>query len=374
MDAHLEADIYSRKNKKHLVLGKTPSDTSITLQSNDYLAITGHQHIRQKHLKAITDHKHEVVMSAVFQHQAENGDTFEEQLAALTGFEKCVLSQSGWAANVGLIQTLIPQGTPIYIDFFAHMSLWDGAKRAEGNIQTFLHNNMRHLEKQIKREGPGLIMVDSVYSTIGTVAPLHDLVEIANRYGCALLVDESHSLGTHGKNGAGLVAELGLTDQVDFLTASLAKAFAYRAGAILCSKDVAKSFPFTAFPAIFSSALLNHELEILKATLDVIKDADDKRSQLFIQSEKLRSGLVNLGYKIKSQSQIIALESGNDEDTEVIRDYLESRDVFGSVFCSPATPKNKNVIRFSLNSDVSDEQISTLLTVCREMREELSLK
>ncbi|WP_346015698.1 alpha-hydroxyketone-type quorum-sensing autoinducer synthase [Photobacterium sp. Ph6] len=366
--------MYSRKNKKHLVLGKIPSDTSITLQSNDYLAITGHEYIQLQHLKAITDHKHEVVMSAVFQHQTESGTTFEEQLAALTGFEKCVLSQSGWAANVGLIQTLIPQGTPIYIDFFAHMSLWDGAKRAEGNIQTFLHNNMRHLEKQIKREGPGLIMVDSVYSTIGTVAPLHDLVEIANRYGCALLVDESHSLGTHGKNGAGLVAELGLTDQVDFLTASLAKAFAYRAGAILCSKAVAKSFPFTAFPAIFSSALLNHELEILKATLDVIKDADDKRNQLFVQSEKLRNGLVNLGYKIKSQSQIIALESGNDEDTEVIRDYLESRDVFGSVFCSPATPKNKNVIRFSLNSDVSDEQISTLLAVCRDMREELSLK
>ncbi len=344
------------------------------MQSNDYLAITGNEYIRQQHLKAITEHKHEVVMSAVFQHQSETGDTFEEQLAALTGFDKCVLSQSGWAANVGLIQAIIPKGTPIYIDFFAHMSLWDGAKRAEGNIQTFLHNNMRHLEKQIKREGPGLIMVDSVYSTIGTVAPLHALVEIANRYGCALLVDESHSLGTHGKNGAGLVAELGLTDQVDFLTASLAKAFAYRAGAILCSKEVAQSFPFTAFPAIFSSALLNHELEILKATLDVIKGADDKRKNLFIQSEKLRAGLRNAGYRIQSESQIIALESGNDENTEVIRDYLESRDVFGSVFCSPATPKNKNVIRISLNSDVTNEEIETIVSVCKSMREDLALK
>ncbi|WP_318479889.1 aminotransferase class I/II-fold pyridoxal phosphate-dependent enzyme, partial [Photobacterium leiognathi] len=122
------------------------------------------------------------------------------------------------------------------------------------------------------------------------------------------------------KNGAGLVAELGLTDQVDFLTASLAKAFAYRAGAILCSKEVAQSFPFSAFPAIFSSALLKHELEILKATLDVIKGADDKRKNLFIQSEKLRAGLRNAGYRIQSESQIIALESGNDENTEVIRD------------------------------------------------------
>ncbi len=111
------------------------------------------------------------------------------------------------------------------------------------------------------------------------------------------------------------MAELGLTDQVDFLTASLAKAFAYRAGAILCRKEVAQSFLFTAFPAIFSSALLNHELDS-KATLDVIKGADDKRKNLFIQSEKLRAGLRNAGYRIQSRSsKFIAFESGNDENT-----------------------------------------------------------
>ncbi len=85
-------------------------------------------------------------------------------------------------------------------------------------------------------------------------------------------------------------------------------------------------------------------------------------------------GLRNAGYRIQSESQIIALESGNDENTEVIRDYLESRDVFGSVFCSPATPKNKNVIRISLNSDVTNEEIETIVSVCKSMREDLALK
>ena len=302
-------------------------------------------------------------MSAIFLHK-EDDHSFEHQLADYLGFEHCILSQSGWAANVGLIQTILPVNTPVYIDFFAHMSLWEGARVAEAQIHSFLHNNIRHLEKLIKRNGPGLILVDSVYSTLGTVAPLTDIVALAKHYGCAILVDESHSLGTHGPQGAGLVAQLGLTDDVDFITVSLAKAFAYRAGAILCSNKIGQALPFVARPAIFSSALLPHEIAVLEATLNVIKDSDERRSRLVAQANKLRDGLIQLGFKIQSRSQIIALETGNATNTEIIRDHLEDMNVFGSVFCAPATPKNKNLIRFSVNSEITDQEIDIILHVC----------
>src|SRR5690606_28089371 len=119
--------------------------------------------------------------------------------------------------------------------------------------------------------GPGIIVVDSIYSTIGTIAPLAELVAIAKETGSAILVDESHSLGTHGKNGAGLLAELGLSDQVDFMTASLAKTFAYRAGVIWANNNVNQCVPFVGYPAIFSSTILPYEIAALEATLDVIK-------------------------------------------------------------------------------------------------------
>lgn len=336
------------------------------LQSNDYLAISNHDHIREAYIESLSNNKKDIVMSAIFLHK-EDDHSFEHQLASYTGFEHCILSQSGWAANVGLIQTILPVNTPVYIDFFAHMSLWEGARVAEAQIHSFLHNNIRHLEKLIKRNGPGLILVDSVYSTLGTVAPLTEMVALAKSYGCAILVDESHSLGTHGPQGSGLVAQLGLTDDVDFITVSLAKAFAYRAGAILCSHKVGQALPFVARPAIFSSALLPHEIAVLQATLEVIKNSDDRRSLLIEKSNKLRYGLLQLGFKIQSQSQIIALETGNEENTEMMRDHLESMNVFGSVFCSPATPKNKNLIRFSVNSGLTDEEIDIILQACSLM-------
>lgn len=366
IEFHLEELIYPRKNQQHLVLGKKPTENGVLLQSNDYLAISNHDHIREAYIESLSNNKKDIVMSAIFLHK-EDDHSFEHQLASYTGFEHCILSQSGWAANVGLIQTILPVNTPVYIDFFAHMSLWEGARVAEAQIHSFLHNNIRHLEKLIKRNGPGLILVDSVYSTLGTVAPLTEMVALAKSYGCAILVDESHSLGTHGPQGAGLVAQLGLTDDVDFITVSLAKAFAYRAGAILCSHKVGQALPFVARPAIFSSALLPHEIAVLQATLEVIKNSDDRRSLLIEKSNKLRYGLLQLGFKIQSQSQIIALETGNEENTEMMRDHLESMNVFGSVFCSPATPKNKNLIRFSVNSGLTDEEIDIILQACSLM-------
>ena len=341
------------------------------LQSNDYLAISNHDHIREAYIESLSNNKKDIVMSAIFLHK-EDDHSFEHQLASYTGFEHCILSQSGWAANVGLIQTILPINTPVYIDFFAHMSLWEGARVAEAQIHSFLHNNIRHLEKLIKRNGPGLILVDSVYSTLGTVAPLTEIVALAKDYGCAILVDESHSLGTHGPKGAGLVAELGLTDDVDFITVSLAKAFAYRAGAILCSHKIGQALPFVARPAIFSSALLPHEIAVLEATLNVIKNSDDRRSRLVEQADKLRHGLIQLGFNIQSQSQIIALETGNEENTEIMRDHLENMNIFGSVFCAPATPKNKNLIRFSVNSELTDQEIEAILQACYLMKIELA--
>lgn len=125
------------------------------------------------------------------------------------GMESCLLAQSGWAANIGLLQTICAEGVPVYIDFFAHMSLWEGAKIAGADIHPFMHNNTNHLRKQIARYGKGIILVDSVYSTIGTLAPLETICDIAQTSECALVVDESHSLGTHGPQGAGLVKQLG---------------------------------------------------------------------------------------------------------------------------------------------------------------------
>lgn len=366
LNFYIQDLITQNQSQKHLVLGKRPKPNAVVMQSNDYLALSHNKPIQQAHQAAISEHDDNVVMSAIFLQDEQSKPAFETELANYVGMESCLLSQSGWAANIGLLQTICPPGTPVYIDFFAHMSLWEGIRAAGALAHPFMHNNMNHLRKQLERHGSGIVVVDSVYSTIGTIAPLRDIYEMAQEFDCAVVVDESHSLGTHGENGAGLVHALGLTNQVDFITVSLAKTFAYRAGAILGPKQLSETLPFVAYPAIFSSTVLPQEVVRLEKTLEVIKGAEDKREALFKSAKSLTTGLKRIGFNIRSESQIVALECGSERNTERVRDFLEARDVFGAVFCRPATGKNKNIIRFSVNADMTPRDIDHVLTVCHE--------
>lgn len=186
-------------------------------------------------------------------------------------------------------------------------------------------------------------------------------------------MDESHSLGIYGQNGAGILNELGLSEKVDFMTASLAKAFAYRAGIICTNSDFGHCIPYAAFSNIFSSTMMTHEIPALKATLDVIRNADDRREKLFALSKKLRLGLKEIGLDIRSQSHIVSLETGDEFNTKKIRTILEEQGIFGSVFCRPATPKNKNIIRFSINSSLSFEDVDKIIIVCDSLLKDSSV-
>ncbi|WP_070966213.1 alpha-hydroxyketone-type quorum-sensing autoinducer synthase [Vibrio sonorensis] len=366
IDFYLDDLIQSNNNGKHLVLGKRPNNQDIVLQSNDYLDLSNNKEIVERHISSIRSGQDSPFMSGIFLQDEESKPALEHRLAAFTGFSSCLLSQSGWSANLALLQTICDSNTKVYVDFFAHMSLWEGARIAGAEIHPFMHNNVRHFKKLVKRHGPGVLLVDSIYSTIGTIAPLEELIEIAKEYNCAVVVDESHSLGTHGKYGSGLLNHLGLTKKVDFMTASLAKTFAYRAGAIWCNNRANDCIPFVAYPAIFSSAMLPYELDRIEATLDVILKSEEQRKHLAIQADKLANGLRALGLTIRSESQIVALETGDEQNTEKVRDFLECNGVFGAVFCRPATTPNKNIIRFSLNSSVTDQTIQHIIQVCQK--------
>lgn len=354
---------------RHILHGRTAEPDALHLSSNDYLSIARHPRIIEAMVNSLTNEGSSTLMSGIFLHGESPQLDFEDELARFMKAEAGVLCQSGYAANVGLIQSIADDQVPVYVDMLAHMSLWEGIRSASAQAVMFYHNEPEHLERQILRNGPGVILIDTVYSTNGSICPLRDIAEIAGRHGCVLVADESHSLGTHGPNGEGLVVELGLEHQVHFRTASLAKAFAARAGFITCSSSFSEYFKFESLPAIFSSTLLPHEVAGLAATLDVIEQEGWRRDKLRDNSEYLRAGLDQLGYNLNgSQSQIVSLESGTEPQTIVLRDALEERGIFGSVFCAPATPKNRAMVRLSLHTDLDKHDLDRILSACDEVR------
>jgi CAI-1 autoinducer synthase len=358
----------------HIMRGRQPGADALQLCSNDYLALSRHPRILDAMVDSIRRDGNGLLMSGIFVHGACPHTDFEQELADFMQAEAGVLCQSGYAANTGLIQVIAGEGVPVYADMMAHMSLWEGIKCAGARPITVFHNEVEHLERQILRHGPGVVVVDSIYSTTGSLAPLREIVEICEAQGCILVADESHSLGTHGPNGRGLVVELGLADRVHFRTASLAKAFAGRAGFVTCSRRFAEYFKSESNPAIFSSTLLPHDIHGLAATLGVIRQEDWRREQLRENAAYLRHELDALGYNLNgSECQIISLESGTEQNTIVLRDALESRGIFGAIFCAPATPKSRALMRFSVNAGLARKDLERLVAVCREIRDEVGL-
>ena len=376
ISAHLSKRIHSEFTLRwetlwsgsSLLHGLNPGSDAVRLNGNDYLSLTGHPDIVRAQTEAIKNDADFVIQSSVFLHGEHPVRKLECGLAAWLGKEDGMICQSGYSANLGLLQAIADEHTPLYLDSLAHTSLWEGARGAKAPAYAFRHNDPAHLDRMMARHGPGVVVVDSVYSTTGALCPLLEILDVTEKHGSMILVDESHSLGTHGPQGAGLCAELGVSHRVHFISASLAKAFAGRAGYFTVPAAMRNYVLSTSYPNMFSSCLLPHEIAGLAATLSVIKKCDAERERLMHVSRRLRASLSEMGYPVhQGTEQIIALESGTEPATMVLRDALEERGVFGAVFCAPATSRNRTMVRLTMSSALTDAEIEHVESVAREI-------
>lgn len=346
---------------KCILHGQTAGPNAIRLDGNDYLNISNHPHITAAQIAQLRENTQAILQSGAFILEDHPARKLEANIANWIGKEDGFICQSGYAANTGLIQAIADEETPVYVDSLAHMSLWEGVRAAGAPGYAFRHNDPSHLARMIERNGAGLVVVDSVYSTTGALCKLAEIVDVVETNKCNILVDESHSLGTHGPQGAGLCAELGLVDRVHFITSSLAKSFAGRAGFFTIPKALRYYVLHHSFPNIFSSALLPHEIAGLSATLEIIRKSTTARQRLQDNTRRIRGSLSEMGYPIHQGSeQIIALEAGTEPATIALRDLMESNEIFGAIFCAPATSRNRAMVRLTLNAGLTDCELEKI--------------
>ncbi|HEY8478510.1 MAG TPA: aminotransferase class I/II-fold pyridoxal phosphate-dependent enzyme [Spirillospora sp.] len=353
---------------------RTPGSRAIVLTCSDYLDLAGHPVISEAMIASLRSGEGAVAAPGPClpddHPQIVLGADFARHLGARAG----VLCASGWTANTGLMQVIAGPDVPVYLDVLAHMSLWEGARTAGAELAYFRHNDLDHLRRRVEVGGSGVIAVDAVYSTDGSVCPLPGLVELAEEFDCLLVVDESHALGTHGARGEGLVASMGLTGRVDFRTASLAKALAGRAGLIACDRPgFADYFTHTALPALFSSPLLPHDVAGLAAALGVVREEGRRRDRLRTVTRRLRDGLTGLGYRlVEADTQIIAVETGSEADATFMRDALVERDIFCAALFPPTASVGRTLVRLSAHAGLTDDDVTRILTACEALRPRLA--
>jgi len=363
---------FTRYPDKHLVHGRTVTASDIMLSGNDYLAIGNDPRIVRRQLDALAQQNENAFMSGVYTQYLDRQLRLENDYATWLGAEAAVLCQSGFAANEGLIQATTGPETPAYIDMFAHAAVWQGAAVAKAPAYAFRHNDAEHLRRQIAEHGPGVVVVEAIYSTIGDFCQLHDILDVCEETGSMLIVDESHAIGVIGLQGEGLVSHLGLDDRVPFRVFSLSKAMVGRGGVIAGPARFVEYFRYESTPAVFSSAVFPNEVARFEATLAVVRGEPRRRSRVSGLSERLRTGLLERGYDVScSESQIIPLIAGPESETARLRDALEAHGVIGSVFCAPATPRKRSLVRLCVHSDLDDENIDRILDVCSAIRDEV---
>lgn len=362
-------------NGRFILDGKPGQSGDIRLDGNDYLSFTGHPHIIQSQIDALqaqSGMRQFVVQSGAFVGAAHPSRLLEKRFAQLLGKEDVHLSQSGYAANLALLQVVCGKGEEAYVDMLAHASLWEGVHAARVEPTPFRHNDPNHLERMIARKGPGVVIIDSVYSGNGALAPIKRIVEICEANQCTLVVDESHSLGLYGHKGAGVVAELGLTDRVHFITASLAKAFAARAGLFTAPASLRGFIYSQSFPSVFSSCLLPPEVAGLDATMDLILRADEARANLHKRGKQLRAILSRNRFPVANGTeQIVALEAGAEYDSMLLRDAFDRQGIIGAIFCSPAAAIRRSFLRFTPHAALTDADMERIEAAAEAVAQEV---
>jgi len=364
---------------RHLFKSRPVPRGSLVLSNNDYLDIACHPRLIDAQRASLASRGVGLMMSPLFDQDPDSArHRIEQVLAASVGSAEGVLTQSGYCANIGLMQAIAGAGIPVYIDSMAHASLHAGIRFANAVAVRFKHNDVSDLRSKISQRPPsqrsGVVVMDSIYSTDGSVAPMTAMVNVARECDSVVVVDESHSFGTHGPHGRGLVASLKLAKKVHFVTVSLAKAYCSRAGFIACPAGFRDYFGFESLPAIFSSALLPHDIAGIEAAHGIIGDEAWRRRRLHTLTRHVRVELAALGYPVGLEGeQIIALEVGSDFDTAAVRDRFEEHGIFGALFTPPATSRGRSLVRLSLHAGLSDEDVQRLVTTLGKLRNVIGL-
>ena len=348
----------------------------LNLSSNDYLNLANNAALIQASTQASDRLGTGSTASRLITGSLELHDQLEKEIAKLKGYEDCLLFGSGYLANVGLIPALVDRYDTIYADRLIHACMIDGAKISGATIKRFKHNDPAHLEKLLsKHEGQGkkIVLVESVYSMEGDLAPLKELAAIADQYEAALIVDEAHATGVFGPNGAGLSSTQNLQNNIPISMGTLSKGLGGYGGFIACSSAMKSHLVNNARAFIYTTALPPSVVAAALASLKFLRKDASAGQTLLDRSEKFRSQLNKAGLDTSaSQSQIVPIMVGDNERCMRIMARLKAENILAVAIRPPTVPPNLARIRCSLTLAHSEEELQQAAeTLIRIFKEEM---
>ena len=356
----------------------------IMLGSNNYLGLTGDERVQQGALDALSKYGTGITGSRFLNGTLDLHLELERELADWLGTEAALVFTTGHQANVGALGTILGPGDTVIADSGDHASILDGVILSRAKLRAFRHNRIDRLERTLEKaaeDGGGiLVVVDGVFSTEGDVAPLPEIVELCERFGARLMVDEAHALGVLGARGAGSCELLGVEDRVDLRMATFSKSLASCGGVIAGTADVIEFLRIQSRPFIFTASAVPAALGAALAAVKVCRS--DEGPKLFAQvlenARYLHNGLAELGFAVVEPTRLASGEEivtpvvpvlvGDDWKAVFLWKALYNAGVYVNVMIHPAVPPSGALLRTSVMATHDHETLDRALAIFAQVK------
>ena len=291
----------------------------------------------------------------------------EDALKEFYGMDHAMVFSTGYQANLGIISTIAGKGDYVVIDIDSHASIYDGCAMGRAEIVPFRHNDVEALEKRLKRipaDAGVLVVLEGVYSMLGDVAPLKEMVRVCKEAGAMVLVDEAHSMGFIGENGRGVAEEQGVMDDVDFVIGTFSKSVGTVGGFCVSNHPDFEILRLVCRPYVFTASLPPSVVATAATSIRKLMHGSNKRAHLWENSRRLHGGLKDLGFQLGTetpQSAIIAVIMPDLTKGAQMWEALLKEGLYVNLARPPATPANMTLLRCSLCAEHSDEEVGTIL-------------
>ena len=291
----------------------------------------------------------------------------EEALKEFYAMDHAMVFSTGYQANLGIISTIAGKGDYVILDIDSHASIYDGCAMGNAEIVAFRHNDVEALEKRLKRlppEAGKLVVLEGVYSMLGDVAPLKEMIRVSKENGAMVLVDEAHSMGFIGENGRGVAEAQGVIDDVDFIIGTFSKSVGTVGGFCVSNHPKFEILRLVCRPYVFTASLPPSVVATAATSIRKLMHGSNKRAHLWENSKVLHKGLRDLGFQLgteEPQSAIIAVIMPDLEQGAMMWEALLEEGLYVNLARPPATPANMTLLRCSLCAEHSIEQVGEIL-------------
>lgn len=333
--------------------------------SNCYTGLVNHPKVKEAAIEAIKKYGTGCAGSPFLNGTLDIHKELEARLAAYVGKEDAMIYSTGFEVNLGVVSTLTGREDYILFDEQDHASIIDGRRLSFSQALKYKHNDMESLEAQLKKCDPDkvkLIVTDGVFSMEGDVCNLPEIVRLAKQYDATVMVDEAHGIGVFGKGGRGVCDHFGLTDDVDLIMGTFSKSFASLGGFIATDKEITNYLRHHSRSYIFTASITPASTAAVMAALDIMESEPEIQDHLWELTNFALDGFREMGYEIGNTSTpIIPLFVRDNNKTFAITHDLLEDGIFVNPVVSPAVAPHDTLIRFSLMSTHTKEQVETAL-------------